>query len=220
MSEIFIKILDWSEVWAILIPLFVLLFNREQPRFLKPVIFYLWIALVLNFIGDTIGDFKVYLPHWLHSNNVLYNIHSLIRFFCFSYFFLLLGKNFRSTINRLIGLVALLFIVYNFIFTEKFSNFNHLSGNLLATEAYVLLIYCMQYYLFQLKTDTADFKTKKDFWVVTGLSIYVVVNFFVFLFYVPMLTENPNLADQMWSVHNLAYISLCIFIAKAFYVSA
>ncbi|HSZ34252.1 MAG TPA: hypothetical protein VK772_13135 [Puia sp.] len=220
MPEFLTKILDWSEVWALFIPLLALMLKREQPRFLKPVIVYLWIALVLNFIGDTIGDFKVYLPHWLHSNNVLYNFHSLIRFFCFSYFFLLLGKNFKSPVNKLINFAALGFIIYNFIFLENFINFHHLSGNLLATEAYVLLIYCIQYYLFQLKTDTIDFKRKKDFWVVTGLSIYVVVNFFVFLFYVPMLTENPNLSEQMWSVHNLAYITLCIFIAKAFYVSA
>jgi hypothetical protein len=220
MPDIFIKILDWSEVWAIFIPLFVLLFRRKQPAFLKPLIIYLWIALALNLVGDFIGDFKHHLPQWLHSNNILYNIHSIVRFFCFSYFFLLLGKNFRGVIYKLVNLCALVFIVYNFIFIEKFNNVDHLSGNLLATEAYVLLIYCMQYYLLQLKTDTADFTRKKDLLVITGLSIYVVINFFVFLFYVPMLTENPNLAEHMWSVHNLAYITLCIFIAKAFYVPA
>jgi hypothetical protein len=218
MPDIFIRILDWSEVWAIFIPLFVLLFRRKQPAFLKPLIIYLWIALALNLVGDFIGDFKHHLPQWLHSNNILYNIHSIVRFFCFSYFFLLLGKNFRGVIYKLVNLCALVFIVYNFIFIEKFNNVDHLSGNLLATEAYVLLIYCMQYYLLQLKTDTADFTRKKDLMVITGLSIYVVINFFVFLFYVPMLTENPNLAEHMLSVHNLAYITLCIFIAKAFYV--
>ncbi len=55
-----------------------------------------------------------------------------------------------------------------------------------------------------------------DFLVVTGLSIYVVFNFFVFLFYVPMITENPDLANNMWDVHNAAYIILCILTAKAF----
>jgi hypothetical protein len=144
----------------------------------------------------------------------------MVRFACFSYFFLLLGKNFGSRIDKIVNFSALIFIVYNFIFIEKFDNPNHLSGNLLATEAYVLLIYCIQYYLFQLKADAAEFKRKKGFWIVTGLSIYVVINFFVFLFYVPLLTENLNLAIQMWSVHNLAYITLCIFIAKAFYVPA
>ncbi|CAN5184168.1 hypothetical protein BH20BAC1_BH20BAC1_14220 [soil metagenome] len=60
----------------------------------------------------------------------------------------------------------------------------------------------------------------KDFWVVTGLSIYVVTNFFVFLFYTPMLNTNLNLAMKMWNVHNTAFILLCIFISKAIYAPA
>jgi hypothetical protein len=219
MPDIFNQILNWSEVWAIFIPLVVLIFRRQQPVFLKPVIIYLWIALVINLVGDTIGDFKAYLPGWLHSNNVLYNFHSLIRFACFSYFFQLLGKDFRNKLDKIVNLIALLFILFNFIFIEKFDNPNHLSGNLLAAEAYVLLIYCIQYYLLQLKVDTGNFAGRKDFWVVTGLSIYVVINFFIFLFYVPMLKENPVLANNIWTVHNLAYVTLCIFITKAFYVS-
>ena len=147
MPGIFNQILNWSEVWAIFIPLFVLILRREQPAFLKPVIIYLWIALVINLVGDTIGDFKVYLPGWLHSNNILYNIHSLVRFACFSFFFQMLGKEFRNRFDKIVNLVALLFITLNFTLIEKFNNFDHLSGNLLATEAYVLLIYCMQYYL-------------------------------------------------------------------------
>ena len=219
MTGILDQILNWSEVWAIFIPLLVLIFRREQPAFLKPVIIYLWFALVINLVGDTIGDFKAYLPGWLHSNNILYNIHSLVRFACFSFFFQMLGKEFRNRFDRIVNLVALLFIILNFTLIEKFNNPNHLSGNLLSTEAYVLLIYCMQYYLLQLKADAGKFAERKDFWVVTGLSIYVVINFFVFLFYVPMLKENPVLADEIWTVHNLAYITLCIFITRAFYVS-
>ncbi|HMH32683.1 MAG TPA: hypothetical protein VK543_06610 [Puia sp.] len=184
---------------------------------MRPVIVYLWAALLLNLVGDVIGDFKRYLPIWLRSNNVLYNIHSIIRFACFSYFFQLLGKSFRSTFDIIINLCAVAFVIFNFVQIEHFNNPLHLSGNLLATEAYLLLIYCLQYYLAKLKAETGEFGRDKDFWVVTGLSIYVVINFFVFLFYVPLLTENPDLADKMWNVHNLAYISLSIFIAKAFY---
>jgi hypothetical protein len=108
-------------------------------------------------------------------------------------------------------------LILNFTFIEDFSNPDHLSGNLLAAEAYLLLIYCMQYYLAQLIDDVQTLSGGHEFWIVTGLSIYVVINFFVFLFYVPMITENDFLAVKMWSVHNIAYIILCIFITKAFY---
>jgi hypothetical protein len=47
----------------------------------------------------------------------------------------------------------------------------------------------------------------------------VVINFFVFLFYVPMIKQDLKMADNIWNVHNIANILLCIFITKAFYVS-
>jgi hypothetical protein len=214
------EIFDWSEVWALFIPIIVLFFRPKQPRYLRPVIVYLLIALLLNLTADIIQDFKAHFPEWIQSNNPLYNIHSLVRFACFSYFFRLSGKNFQNSFDRLLGFISLLLIIFNFILIEPFFNPEHLSGNLLATEAFVLLIYCMQYYLNRLKLEADEKTDRKDFLVVTGLSIYVVINFFVFLFYVPMLMENPHLANNMWDIHNLAYIILCIFIAKAFYEPA
>jgi hypothetical protein len=103
---------------------------------------------------------------------------------------------------------------------EDFGNPDHLSGNLLSAEAYVLLIYCMLYYLAKLRDEVDDITSGADFWIVTGLSIYVVVNFFVFLFYVPMINQDGKLADNMWNVHNIAYIFLCLFITKAIYEPA
>ena len=223
MTGLLQLILDWSEVWAILVPLSVLLFRKSQPAFLKPVIYYLWVALLLNTVGDIISELKEDFPswlHWLRSNNVLYNIHSLIRFALFTYFFRLLGNLFRSNLDKFINVAAFIFLIINFLFFENFFNPDHLSGNLLATEAFVLLLYCMQYYLSKLTDENEGFSRTKDFWVVTGLSIYVVVNFFVFLFYVPLLSENTDLSVKMWNVHNVAYIVLCIFIARAFYVPA
>jgi hypothetical protein len=78
----------------------------------------------------------------------------------------------------------------------------------------------MQYYLSKLKNEEDDVTNGADFWVVTGLAIYVVINFFVFLFYVPMLQQDVTLAINIWYLHNVAYIVLCIFITKAFYEPA
>ena len=91
MSNLIQPILNWSEVWALLIPLFVLLLRPKQPFYLKPVILYLWAALFLNLTGDIIGEYNKNHPGWHLSNNPLYNIHSLLRFTCFSYFFILIG---------------------------------------------------------------------------------------------------------------------------------
>jgi hypothetical protein len=78
----------------------------------------------------------------------------------------------------------------------------------------------MQYYLAKLRDEINELSSRADFWVVTGLSIYVVINFFVFLFYVPMLEQDVRLAINIWYLHNLAYIVLCVFITKAFFEPA
>ncbi len=220
MNDILSDIMDWSEVWALLIPLLYFLFKRNQPRYLTPVIVYLFIALLINLTGNIIADYKDYLPLWMHSNNPLYNVHSLIRLICFSCFFIALKQPSFTRLKYILPAISLLIIIINFKYVENFGNRDHLSGNLLAAEAYILLVYCMLYYLAKLRDDESDFSSDPDFWIVTGLSIYVVVNFFVFLFYVPMINQNPNLANNIWSVHNIAYIILCIFITKALYEPA
>src|ERR1035438_5374644 len=195
----FVRLLvDWSEVWAPMIPLTILLLKRHHPHFLRPVIVYLLFAFFINLLADIIADFKIYLPQWLHSNNILYNIHSIIRFLCFSYFFLALRQPSFTALKKVLPFISLLIILTNFSYIENFGNPNHLSGNLLATEAYFLLIYCMLFYLAKLRDEEDDLSRGADFWVATGLSIYVVVNFFVFLFYVPMIEQNAKLANNFW----------------------
>jgi quinol-cytochrome oxidoreductase complex cytochrome b subunit len=49
--------------------------------------------------------------------------------------------------------------------------------------------------------------------------MYVVINFFVFLFYVPMIDHNLALAINIWNVHNVAYIIFCLFITRALYAT-
>jgi hypothetical protein len=221
MSKVVQLIFDWSEVWALLIPLFFFMFGNKQPALLNPVIVYLWLALVLNLFGDVIADFKkiYHFPAWLQSNNPVYNIHSVVRFTCFSYFFISLPQRQFKTLKKVIAVVFLLYSVINFAFFEDFFYPNHLSGNLLSAEAYLLLIYCMLYYLGVLN-DEDDIAFKGPvFWIVTGLSVYVVINFFVFLFYVPMITQNRVLATDIWNVHNVAYIILCLFITRALYAT-
>lgn len=211
-------ILDWSEMWALLIPLITYFFYRHQPAYFKVILVYLWLALVLNSVGDLIGDFKRHLPSWMQSNLILYAIHSISRFICFTYFFFMIRQSHFSRLRKILPFLYLLFVVANYILLEDYLDQNHLSGNLFTIEAYFLLIYCLLYYLAKLRDEVESFWDDQTFWIVTGLSIYVVINFFIFLFYVPLITENASLAEKMWSIHNVAYIILCLSITKAMYV--
>jgi len=208
--------LDWSEIWAMIIPLSVLLFRRQQPVSLRPVVIYLWLGFLINVGIDIIMAINVYLDRAALSNNPLYNIHSVVRFGCFSLYFIHLQKNSFTRLKRFLGLLGIAFLAVNFIFFENFFNANSFSGSLLTVEAYLLLVYCMLYYLAELKDDENPFNGP-HFWVITGLAIYLVINFFVFLFYMPMLNVNIHLAVNIWNIHNIAFIIFCVFIAKAFY---
>src|SRR5436190_1449200 len=129
------RIIDWSEVWALLIPLLIILLRRKNPSYLKPVRYYIFAALLLNISVDII-----------------------------------------------------------------------------------LLFYCMQFYLYLLQEDRIKpLKSEPSFWVVSGLTLYVAVNFFIFLFYTNLIMDNEGFSIIIWDVHNISYIILCTCIAKAFY---
>src|ERR1700741_3192173 len=105
----------WSEVWALLIPLTIFLFKRKSiTGILKPVVYYLFVALVLNFIADFIWRFqsptRLNLPEWLQNNIPVYHIHSIVRLILFAWFFNLLKEPFLAKIKKNIPPVFLLFV--------------------------------------------------------------------------------------------------------------
>ena len=212
-------ILDWTEVWALLIPLGIVCTRPKQPSYIKPVVYYAVLALLINLFADIIESFRRtwHFPHWLWTNNWVYNFHSIVRFICFSIFFNRIDLTFFKLRKR-ISFLALIFIIVNFIFFENFFDFESFSSRLLTIEAALLLFFCLQYYLSRIREDQPTTKRNPDFWVVTGLSIYVVVNFFIFLFYKTLVhTSHGKFARDIWDVHNISYIVFCLFLAKAFY---
>lgn len=210
--------LDWAEVSALIIPLFAWYKYRRQPRILKPIAYYLIVALFVNLCGNLIADFKepLQLPTSLQRNTFIYNAHSIIRFLFFSRFFYLLNIP-KAKLYHLFSVTIFgLFVAVNFSTREAFNSDEHLSGDLLSLEAFLLLLLCLHYYFHLLLRDSAIDSRNKSFWVVTALACYVVINFFLFLNYVPLIHTDPKQAEKMWDVHNIAYIILCLLIAKSF----
>ncbi len=213
------KILDWSEVWALFIPLAVLLVKPIQPFFSKPVIYYVLLAIILNICIDVIWQQRLLnltLP--TNNNNPIYNIHSIIRFLLFSWFFIKLDQPFLSALKKIVPIFFLLFVLINFFFLEDFFK-ESLGHRLLSVETGSLLMYCLLYYLYLINEEKSSFTRLPSFWIVTGLSIYVVINFPIYLFYEVLLKTDKDFTIDIWTVPNLSYIIFCIFIAKGFYAS-
>jgi hypothetical protein len=161
--------------------------------------------------------FKDFAGKYLQPNLYLYHLHSIIRFICFSMFFVAIKKPDMPITSKIISIGSFLFVVINFLVSEEFFAKKSISSRLFAFEAAVLLFYCLQYFLYRLKQDTI-LKREADYWVVIGLSIYVAFNFPYFLIYKHFIdTGRAKFIEVMWHYHNVTFIILCIFIAKAFY---
>lgn len=215
------EIIDWSEAWALLIPLFFILRRKSVPSYLKPVRIYVFTALVINIAATLIQKYKIIWGFekgdFFWSNNFLYNTHSIIRLLLFSWFFILLKQHFMHRVKAVLPFIFILLVFVNFIFYENFFNRSMLSSRLLATEAAILLFYCLQYYIYLMIEDrNTPLKKQPGFWIVTGLSFYVATSFFIFLFYNYLIEQNIQFAVGIWDVHNIAYILLCICIAITF----
>ena len=211
------EILDWSEVWALLIPLAILLFKKPS-RALYPVVWYVWIGLVLNIALDSVWKFAIEFPFTSQpgDNIFLYKTHSIVRFILFSWFFISLRQALFSRLIKVIFALFIIFAVINFTFFESFPAFE---TRILSVEAGLLLINCLIYY-FNVYMQDQQISNKKNpaFWVTTGLSIYTVINFPIFLFYKQISIHYPVFGDQIWDIHNVFFIILCIFLARAFYI--
>ena len=197
-----------SEVWATFIPMLILIFKKDEHRPLKPVIIYFHVAFILNIIIDIAG-FKIY-----NNNNFVYNILSIVRLYYFIWFFKTLQVPFNVLWHYfLIAFTALLFIL-NFIYYEPFKDF---SSRTFSLEGIVLIVLCILYFFKKIKSDEVTFEFDTSLVIITGLAIYEVVCFPIFLFYKTLTETTKDYAVNIWDIHNLAYIVFCLFIAKAFY---
>ena len=210
------EILDWSEVWALFIPLTVLAVKKKPVNpLLRPVVVYLFVALLLNALADISWKFQVPLKlhGWMTNNNIMYNIHFVARLLLFSWFFIRLKEPLMQTVKKIIPIVYLVYVIISFWKFKPITDFN--SGPAAASAA-LLIFYCLLHYLYLSQQEHPPPTAKKSIaMVVAGLSIYVSVNFFIFLFYTTLMDTAVKFSIVIWNVHNVFFIIFCIFLAFA-----
>ncbi len=223
-------IIDWSEAWALLIPLTFYFIWKPKDDWVKPVIVYVIVALLLNLTADIIwkGHFfsipinTKYVFSFLYvekykqvSNNLFYNLHSILRFLIFAWFFYKLDPGFFKKLNRIIVPAFIIFNCINFIFYSEI----HVLPNspLFAIEAALLLFYCILYFIRLNKNESlTNPLSGAPFRIVSGLTLYNAINFPIFIFYDYLINSNETYSEDIWTVHNITYIILNLTIAFSF----
>ena len=227
MGKILEGVLDWSEVWATLIPLIVYIWIKPKAIWTRPLLIYLLIALLISLVVDItwkstdlgIKDWVEKTFWWLYHGKILYtlifyNINSFLRLLLLTWFFYKINSLYKKTYLIITGLF-LTGVIINFGFFE--SIVLSFSSRLFTIEAAIILFYCLlYYYTVNMNDEIKSPLALPPFWVVMGLTLYTSVNFLIFLFYNYLINAERNYAISIWNVHNLIYIVLMIFIAIGF----
>jgi hypothetical protein len=228
-------ILDWSEVWAPLITLAIFFFLNPKAKWVKPIFYYLILAIIFGAAQDIIWKrktldidwfFKEYLWWWydldpksgkpVFKNLIFYTLISFSRLFLFAWFFNFFLPSFKK-ISRYILWTVLALMFINFTFLESIKDF---SSSMLSLEAGLLLFYCLKYfYKINMDDEIKSPISLPHYWVVMGLTLYSSVNFMIFLFYKYLTTAYKEYSEEIWNIHNISYIVLCTFIVISFFRS-
>lgn len=212
--DILKSIRDWSEVWAFLIPLTVILSKRRSlSPDESPIIKYVIIGLVINILSTTMFVYHRSMPVFFKNNNVLYNIHTILRVGLFSWY-IINSKILRSNMPAgIILIIYTLFAITHFIF---FQSPFFLSTSLFIAETIVLIFLCTSFFYRAIMDDEKNWLTKPSFLVCAGLFIFESVNFFIFLFYTPLGKKiNSSFGKFTWTIHNFSLVFFCIVLAVA-----
>lgn len=214
---------DWSEVWALLIPLIILLVYKPKGHHLKWVIWYVLTAFFINFLAVFTNEYYELLhSFWKWGNGVFYNLHSFLMVLFFSRYIISIRKYKYTDLLKTLFLIYLIYVLINFIFFE--SPFVKLSTSHFTAGSIVLLIFCLYYFFHSIMEESQNNWLKHpSFIICTAICLYQAITFFIFLFIYPMFDKTYNqdqaFAFLMMRVYQVIFVIFCILLAFAFYKS-
>ncbi len=198
-----------------LIPLAIILLYQKPVPETRPVIVYVYVALIINLAATIMFVFHSDMPSFLKNNNICYNIHSIVRVLFFSWY---LHKLHLPKLQRLIKMATPLyigFVLINFIFFE--SPF-FISSLLFSAESIFILVLCLFYFFHSIQDDSeTEWTGHPSFTISAGIGFFEAITFFIFLFYNPLYVENRKFGKLTFTIHNFTYVIFCIMLAIALY---
>ena len=210
-------IISSSEVLALLIPLIVLLVHRPAGPGIGYIKLYVVIAFVVNLAATILWLFHNQMPSWLRNNNILYNIHSVLRVVFFGLYIIHARSYKVGWLNKAALAAYCFFCVLNFSLWE--SPF-FLSSNIFSAESVALLIMCLSYFLSSIQDDSqTNWLKHPSFLICTGVIFYEAITFFIFLFFYPLYKKDIAFSLATMRIYALTFVVLCILLGVALYRS-
>jgi hypothetical protein len=210
-------------VWALLIPLIVILILRPHSQRTKWLVAYVIIAFILNFLAIFIVEYYYLTPAWMKAkgNNIFYNLHALVMVICFSCYLMAARKYKYIVILKSLFIIYLAFVALNFGLWE--------SRNLLSTRHFtagsiILLIFCLCFFFSSiLEESEINWLKEPSFLIGVAVFLYQAITFFIFLFIYPMYNETYNkdlsFAMLMMRVYQVVFVVFCLLIAFAIHIN-
>jgi hypothetical protein len=187
--------------------LLIFLFSRGNIKISRDYIFWFIIAqFVLNLIAKIL-----FLQG--QNNLVFYNINCILSFLLISaYFWNILYLRKKNLI--IISMVALfgLFCIFDYIKLENFRG--EFNSNIYGVASFIMVTYCLLYYLEKLKFPSRDKITKSsNFWFVTGILTYYSGCFFIFINYKTLSTTQDlkNGILLLWQIQNVIFMIMFVY---------
>ena len=217
--DILTTIRNWAEIWPLFLPLFVILIKGPAiDIIMRPIVWYTILAIPICLLLTTIFNFYHQMPPGWKSNNILYNMHSVLRVFSFSFFIWHFTKDTFPLLQKTLWVLYLVFVVLNFAFFESLFRF---SSRVLSAESVVLLTFVILYFIKAMKDESEKNWAKEHAtYIVFGIGLYEAANFFIFLFYYEIADQNWNFGKFTWTMHHITFIILCTMIAIGLYRSS
>ena len=220
--SVFRFLMDWSEVWALLIPLIIIIIYKPKEKNIRILISYVIIGFLSNLIATFMVEFYDVMPDWAYrnnmiNNNILYNFHSIIRVLFFSWYIITIREYRFSFLLKISLLVYLVFVLFNFIFNESMF---YLGTWHYIAESLVLLVICFSYFLSSIQDESeTNWLKHPSFLVCAGISLYEVITFLIFLFFYPLSQKDQSFFVVTMEIYHIMFVLLCILLALAFYKS-
>ncbi len=207
------SVIQWSEVWALLIPLAIIILFGTKGSGMLPVVLYICIAFILNLAAIIISIYHDRLPPNFQNNNILYNLHSFVRVLLLGWYITNLKLLSSSRLIKIIIPVYILFVLVNFIF---WGNPLLLSSRLFSVESIVLLLLSFLYFFCSMQDESKiDWLKHPSFLVCTAISLYEALSFFIFLFFYPLFEKNPEFGMLTMKIFSVTFLIFCILMALA-----